>query len=94
MPQVEFNNENSPSALYSKFQSSAQPPGIVQWMVSKGIAKTYETANMILLAITIIFVLVAVYLIYISSVAKNSNLTPLKLQQMQKMQQDLKNSSI
>lgn len=85
MSQVDFNNENNPSVLYSRFQSSSEAPGIVRWMMSSGVAKTREKANMFLLAIAIIAVLVAIFLVYKMNSGGQRTFTPQQLQEIKQM---------
>ena len=66
MSNIEFENENQNqhgSFLYTKFQSSNQKPGIVNFLIRKNIVKNQTQANAILL-ILVLACFVAAYFIY------------------------------
>ncbi len=89
MSQVEFNEENSPSILYAKFQSSNEPPGMVKWLVTKGIAKDASQANMILLVTMVAAIILTAIIFYKFVIGGSSKITPQELQIMHSVHQNM-----
>lgn len=84
MSNVEFNDENKASMLYSKFQSSNEQPALVRWLLKIGLAKTPEQANMILICIAVVAVIATGIILYqTNGGGGGSKLTPAQLKLMQ-----------
>ena len=86
---VEFDDQRKASALYAKFQSSDQEPALVRWVISSGIVKTADQANIVLVAITILALILAVVIFYKTNAPANSGFTPEQLQSIQRMNQGI-----
>ena len=61
MSGVEFNEGNNLDQVYAKRETDS---GIGAWLVKKGIAKDPETANMIMIGITVVCFGLALYFFF------------------------------
>lgn len=95
MSDIEFNDSLSTAStdknsfLYSRIQKSGERPTLVNFLIKKGIVGSEKSANMTLLATTVVFFLAAISVIYYSfyytPTPNKANLPP-QIQIIQKTQ--------
>lgn len=56
---IEFNDESG--MVYKKFSREKSTPTLVEWVMKMGLAKTRERANYVLIAVTVIAIILAIF---------------------------------
>ena len=98
MSNIEFNDSltatesGKTNVLYSRFEKSGDRPTLVNFLMKRGFMKSEKSANIALLALSLIFLLAAVSVIYFyffytpKPVAGKNNIPP-QIQIIQKTQE-------
>ena len=60
----QFEDENKAPLLYARLQSSNELPPLVQWLLSRGIAKTPQKAIGLLVVVIIVAIVISVIILY------------------------------
>lgn len=80
MANVEFQDESGAGesygvpkrVLYSRYESSEQPPGMARFLIRFGLVKSEQTATYILLGLAILFFAASAYFFFFSGSSSKS----------------------
>lgn len=65
---VDFNDgSRQGSVLYGRFQSASDQPKMVAWLIKKGIVKSEDGANKLLISVVVVCIIVSLYFFYYAS---------------------------
>jgi hypothetical protein len=65
---VEFNDgSRQGSVLYGRFQAASDQPKMVAWLIKKGIVKSEDGANKLLIGVVFVCIAASLYFFYYAS---------------------------